>query len=445
MPKKSKHKFKPLTSEQTCIQTLGQAKIPNPLNFDRYVDESDSIYMEVYRDMRSLEQGKKGAKEPAMLEHAGPRKHLYFDPPKTKCAIVTCGGLCPGLNDVIRAIVMECVHNYNVPCVFGIRYGLAGFIPSCGYECIELTPESVENIHKFGGTVLGSSRGPQDTVEIVDALERMNVSILFMIGGDGTLRAASKVMAEIAKRGSKISVLGVPKTIDNDINFVSRSFGFDTAVEKAVEAIRCAHTESLGAPGGIGMVKVMGRNAGFIAAESTLASRDVNYVLVPEAPFELHGEMGFLNVLRERIKARGHAVIVLAEGAGQETFKDIVGKDASGNQKLGDIGKMLSHEIRTAFDADGPTYTLKYIDPSYIIRSVPANTTDSIYCGFLGSHSVHAAMSGRTGMVVSKWNGRYVHIPFGLVTKGKKCISIKSNYWQAVLESTGQPWSMRNK
>lgn len=437
---KSKHKFDVLTNEQTSIRTLGPAKIANPLNFDRYVDEEDSIYVEVYRQLRHSGNGE----DPAVFEHAGPRRTLYFDPPKTKCAIVTCGGLCPGLNDVIRSIVMECVHNYHVSTVFGIRYGLAGFIPASGYDYMELTPDNVADIHEFGGTILGSSRGPQDPADIVDALERMNVSILFMIGGDGTMRAAAKVIDEISERGAKIAVIGIPKTIDNDISFVARSFGFDTAVEKATEAIRCAHTEATGAPNGVGLVKVMGRNAGFIAAEATLASRDVNFVLIPESPFELQGEKGFLAVLRKRLKARGHAVIVLAEGAGQELFGDAGGQDASGNAKLGDIGMLLGDAIKADFKQSGHDVTLKYIDPSYIIRSVPANTTDSIYCGFLGSHSVHAAMSGRTGMVVSQWNGRFVHIPFGLVTRGKKCINTRSNYWRAVLESTGQPWCMRN-
>lgn len=443
MPKKTTRKFEPLTSEQTAIQVLGTAKIANPLNYDRYVGDDDAVYVEVYRDMRTG-SGRGAKAQPAMFEHAGPRDKLYFDPSKTKCAIVTCGGLCPGLNNVIRSIVLECAHNYNVPGVVGIRYGLAGFIPSHGYECMDLTPDSVGHIHEFGGTMLGSSRGPQDPADIVDALERMNVSILFMIGGDGTMRAASKIMDEIETRGRKIAVVGIPKTIDNDISFVARSFGFDTAVEKATEAIRCAHTEAVGAPGGIGVVKVMGRNAGFIAAEAALASRDVNFLLVPEQPFDLHGEKGFIAALKQRLEARDHAVVVLAEGAGQELFKKQGEKDPSGNVKLGDIGKLLCDEVKKSFKEQDFEHTLKYIDPSYIIRSVPANTTDAIFCGFLGSLSVHAAMSGRTGMIVSQWNGRFVHIPFGLVTRGKKNINTKSNYWRTVLESTGQPRTMLN-
>ena len=435
--------FVPLSNEDTHISTLGPATIDSPLILDRYIDDDDSIFVEVYKDARYCNVGADGAPEPVVFEHAGPRAKLFFEPSKTKCAIVTCGGLCPGLNNVIRSIVLEAHHFYNVPAVFGVRYGLAGFIPEHGYNFDELTPESVRDIHEFGGTVLGSSRGPQAPEEVVDALERMNIGILFMIGGDGTMRAASKVQDEIARRGDRIAVVGVPKTIDNDISFVAKTFGFDTAVAKATEAIRCAHTEALGAPGGIGVVKLMDRNAGFIAAEACLALRDVNFVLVPEQPFDLHGEHGFLEALKRRIHSRGHAVIVVAEGAGQDLFKEISGTDASGNTKLGDIGALLCSEIKAFFKAENLEINLKYIDPSYIIRSVPANSADGIYCGFLGAHSVHAAMSGRTGMVVSKWNGRFVHIPFSLIKRGKKNINTRSNYWRAVLEATGQPASLR--
>ncbi|MEF2145661.1 MAG: ATP-dependent 6-phosphofructokinase [Desulfovibrionaceae bacterium] len=437
-------KFEPLRPGDTAIQTLGPAKFVSPLELDRYISDGDSIFVEVYRDARYCAPGEKGP-EPVTFEHAGPRKKLFFDPGKTKCAVVTCGGLCPGLNNVIRSIVLEAFHFYNVPAVFGVKYGLAGFIPEHGHNFEELTPESVRDIHEFGGTMLGSSRGPQEPEEIVDALERMNIGILFMIGGDGTMHAASKVVEEVTRRKARIAVVGVPKTIDNDISFVAKTFGFDTAVAKATEAIRCAHTEALGAPNGIGVVKLMGRNAGFIAAEACLALRDVNFVLVPEEPFDLHGDKGFLAALKKRLVSRQHAVIVLAEGAGQNLFNEVLGTDASGNQRLGDIGTLLSSEIKTFFKKEGMEITLKYIDPSYIIRSVPANAADGIYCGFLGSHSVHAAMSGRTGMVVSKWNGRFVHIPFSLITRSKKSINTHSNYWRAVLEATGQPRSLVNK
>jgi 6-phosphofructokinase 1 len=417
----------------TAIPVLGPAKIPSPLPYCRFDDDA--------RVRLELDASEFGSGEGACFadfELAGPRSRIYYDSSKVKAAIVTCGGLCPGLNDVIRAIVMECHHNYRVAGVLGIRFGLQGFIEAYGHAPVELTPESVSDIHQFGGTVLGSSRGPQKPEDIADALERLNVAMLFVIGGDGTMKAARRIQEEIARRGSKISIIGVPKTIDNDINLVTQSFGFDTAVEKATEAIRCAHTEAIGALNGVGLVKVMGRESGFIAAQATLALKEVNYVLVPEYPFALTGEHGLLPSLEKRLAARGHAVIVAAEGAGQDLLPDTGARDASGNPVLGDIADFLSGAIEGHFRERGMPMTLKFIDPSYIIRSVPANANDRVYCGFLGQHAVHAAMAGKTGMVVSKLYGRYVHLPLDLVTMRRKKLNITSDYWRSVLESTGQ-------
>ncbi len=425
----------------TSIPALGSCRVDNPLPYCRYVDDSSKMPLYLSDEIIEVPDGQNIACE---FEEAGPRKRIYFDPPKTKCAIVTCGGLCPGINDVIRAIVMSAHHNYHCAGTFGIRYGLQGFIPRYRHEIMELTPDSVREIHEFGGTILASSRGPQPPEEVVDALERMNISILFMIGGDGTMKAAQAVTGEVVRRGLKIAVVGIPKTIDNDINFVTRSFGFDTAVEKATEAIRCAHIEALSAPGGVGMVKLMGRESGFIAAQASLALKEVNFVLVPEAPFELHGPDGFLAQLKSRLELRQHAVVVVAEGAGQELCRVDNGHDPSGNPILGDICDVLRMEIRKYFGSINFPYNLKYIDPSYIIRSVPANANDRTYCGFLGQHAVHAAMAGKTGMVVSRLQDRYLYLPLELVTAKRRKLNIRSNYWRSVMESTGQPQGMFN-
>lgn len=441
MPLVCKEKF--FKPQDTFIARLGTPKVANALKHGRFVEEDEGVLVNLSKE--NLIAAGEDTPPPAFFEMAGPREKLYFDPSKAKCAVVTCGGLCPGLNDVIRAIVMTAHNEYHVPCVLGIRYGLAGFVPSQGYDVLELTPKNVGQIHEFGGTTLGSSRGPQEVEEIVDALERMNISILFMIGGDGTLKAAEKVQAEISKRGLSIALVGLPKTIDNDIQFASPSFGFDTAVEKATEAIRCAHVEATGAPWGIGLVKVMGRESGFIAAQSAMALQDVDFVLVPEDEFDLDGDNGFLGHLESRIREHGHAVIVVAEGAGQNLIGQTGGTDKSGNLVLGDIAGTLKEAIKSHFGEKGIETTLKYIDPSYIIRSVPANANDRIYCSFLGIHAVHAGMSGRTGLVISRWNGRYVHIPMKLMTHSRKHINTCSNYWRAVLESTGQPVSMKNE
>ena len=424
----------PADNIDASISSLGPAKIPSPLPYCRFVPEDKRLQVELSQE----EVDDIGGNCFAAFEAAGPREKIYFDSSKAKCAIVTCGGLCPGINDVIRAIVMELHHNYNIAATIGIRFGLQGFIPSYGYDPVELTPRAVSDIHEFGGTVLGSSRGHQKPSDIVDSLERLNVSVLFIIGGDGTMKAAKVIRDEIAKRGDKISVIGVPKTIDNDINFVTQSFGFDTAVEKATESIRSAHAEARGALNGVGLVKVMGRESGFIAAQSALALKEVNYVLVPEYPFELYGERGLLPSLEKRLPKRRHAVIVCAEGAGQHLLEQSGKTDASGNPVLGDIADLLVREIKGYFKERDMPITLKYIDPSYIIRSVPANSNDRVYCGFLGQHAAHAAMAGKTGMVISKLFGRYVHLPLELVTLKRKKLNIASDYWRAVLESTGQ-------
>jgi len=431
---KAEKKKAAIAAPDTSIATLGAAKIASPMPFRRFVSDQAKVDIHVREEIDpDLTESMR-----LYFEKAGPREHTYFDPSKTKCAIVTCGGLCPGINDVIRAIVMEAHHNYNVAATLGIRFGLEGFMPEFKHDVWEMTPADVSDIHLFGGTVLGSSRGHQPPEGIVDALERMNISVVFFIGGDGTMRATQKVQQECERRNLKISVIGIPKTIDNDINFIFQSFGFDSAVDAATQAVQCAHTEATGAYNGVGMVKLMGRESGFIAAQTTLAQREVNFVLVPEAPLELYGPKGFIPALARRVEQRHHAVVVVAEGAGQDLCKANGKTDASGNPVLGDICTILKDEIKKYFKEQGLPLTIKFIDPSYIIRSVPANANDRVYCGFLGQHAVHAAMAGKTGMVVSKMRGHYIHLPLPLVTARRRKLQINSDYWRSVMETTGQ-------
>jgi 6-phosphofructokinase 1 len=389
-------------------------------------------------ELSLVQQINKGQR-PDCFELAGPRANIFFDPSKLRCALVTCGGLCPGLNDIIRSIVLELHWGYGVRSIYGIRYGLQGFIPKFGHNIIDLTPDHVVNIHERGGSVLGSSRGPQDVDEIVDCLERMNVGILFMIGGDGTLMAATRIAAAILKRKLKISVVGVPKTIDNDIYLVSRSFGFDTAVDVATRAIMSAHNEAEGYPNGIGLLKLMGRHSGFIAATATLAQQDVNFVLIPEVDFDLDGPNGLLSALEARLASRGHAVIVVAEGAGQKFFENAkTERDASGNIKLNDIGIYLKESIISYFNAKGTNISIKYIDPSYMIRSLPANANDRVFCNFLGRNAVHAGMAGKTNMLIGHWNNNFVHVPMNSVAGKRKKIDPQGRLWRSALEATGQ-------
>jgi 6-phosphofructokinase 1 len=434
----------------TKISTLGEAKVPSPVlkRIDgtedvRFVSDDSQVLIEV--DANRVTQLIRKEKPLPSFELAGPRRQIFFDPSKLKCALVTCGGLCPGLNDIIRSIVLELHYGYGVSNIFGIRYGLQGFIAEYGHDLIDLTCESVVNIHDRGGTVLGSSRGPQDIDEIVDSLERMNIRLLFMIGGDGTLTAAGRIADRIADRKLKIGIVGVPKTIDNDIYMVSRSFGFDTAVDVATRAIISASNEAEGYPNGIGLIKLMGRHSGFIAATAVLAQQDVNFVLIPEVDFDLEGPNGLLNALEKRLASRKHAVIVVAEGAGQKYFEDQRNeRDASGNIKLKDIGIYLKEAIGNHFMEKGIDVSIKYIDPSYMIRSLPANANDRVFCNFLGRNSVHAGMSGRTDMLIGNWNNQFVHVPMKLIAEKRKKVNPGGSLWRSALEATGQN-SLKNK
>ncbi|UCF81900.1 MAG: ATP-dependent 6-phosphofructokinase [Desulfobacteraceae bacterium] len=420
------------------VSKLGECRIPSTMTGVRFVnDEARILY---HSNLSTVESTLEAGKELPCFEMAGPRQKIYFDPSKLKCGILTCGGICPGLNDVIRAIVLSLHHHYGVQTVFGFRYGYEGLSPQYRHIPMELNIDEVADIHQRGGTILGSSRGPQDICDMVDTLERMNVRILFAIGGDGTLHGLQAISQEIERRGLKISTIGVPKTIDNDISYMHKSFGFETAVAESRTAIYCAHVESVGARNGIGLVKLMGRNSGFIAANATLANSEVNFCLVPEVPFALEA---FLQALRDRLEKRGHAVVVVAEGAGQDQMSEACGRDASGNIKFNDIGLFLKDHIRAYFKALGREVTLKYIDPSYMIRSMPANPHDSVFCLLLGHNAVHAGMAGRTNTVVGYWNGEYTHVPIPLAVSRRKQIDPDGRLWSSVLAATGQPREMR--
>ncbi|MGO8821837.1 MAG: ATP-dependent 6-phosphofructokinase, partial [Desulfomonilaceae bacterium] len=406
----------------TSVESLGECKIKNPLRQVDWVEDNDRILFNLSAGL--VEECVKKGQSPISFLKAGPKRKIYFDISKLKCAIVTCGGLCPGLNNVIRSIVLTLYHTYGVTNILGIRYGFQGFIPKYGHPIMELTPNRVREINELGGTILSSSRGHQGISEVVDALERMNIGLLFAIGGDGTFRAAAKICEEIASTGAKIGVIGIPKTIDNDILFLSRSFGFSTAVSCASDVIGCAHVEANGAPNGIGLVKLMGRQSGFIAANASLDRRYANFVLIPESDFDLDGPHGFLAVLEKRIQEKKHAVIVVAEGAGQR-YCGVEGFDNSGNKVLGDIGLYLKDRITDYFGENGIEISLKYIDPSYTIRSVRATSEDSVFCGFLGQNAVHVGLAGMTNIMVGTWNEEFVCVPLGLVTTGRKQVDLK--------------------
>jgi len=425
---------------ETDVQSIGPCEYDSPLRHTGGLEVNFKVDSErIFIDDRVTLDGESQAR--ASFEIAGPRERVFFQPGKITAGIVTCGGLCPGLNDIIRGIVMLCHYRYGITRTLGFRYGYEGLVQRYGHAPMILRPESVAQIHSFGGTILGSSRGPQDVAEMVDGLEDMKVDILFVVGGDGTLKGAADIPAEIKKRGLRKVVVGIPKTIDNDIMYLDKSFGFETAFAVAVQAVKCAHVESQGSVNGIGLVKLMGRDSGFIACNAALAGGNVDFVLIPEVPFELDGPSGLLEQLRYRIAKRKSAVIIVAEGAGQDLIS-AGGADPSGNRKLGDIGIFLKERIAGFFKGRKFDATVKYIDPSYMIRSVPANAADNFYCSQLAQYAVHAAMAGKTAMLVGRWHGSFVHLPIPLATQGRAKVNRNGDLWHAVIENTGQPASL---
>ena len=438
--------------EDFLVSSLGRCGVTSPLKHSRrsenpvfkFVKDGERIIYDA--SLENFTNCGKSGKVPVSFEKAGPRENIYFEPAKTKVGIVTCGGLCPGLNNVIRSIVLELYYRYGIRRVAGIQYGYEGLIPDYNHEIVELTPSVVNTIHQSGGTFLGSSRGDQDVKKMVDTLEILNINVLFCIGGDGTLRGAHAIHKEIEKRNLKIAIACVPKTIDNDIDLIQKSFGFETAFSIANDIIRSAHNEAYGAYNGIALVKLMGRDSGFIAANAAVAIQEVNFVLVPEFSFDLHGPSGFLGVLKKRLEERHHAVIVVAEGAGQEFFNSTdKEKDASGNIKHKDIGILLRDMITEEFKREGFPHSIKYIDPSYIIRSAPANANDSKFCNLLAQNAVHAALAGKTDFVTGYWNDHFTLMPIETVVAKRKKIDVEGELWWNVLEATGQPVSMKNR
>jgi len=413
------------------IACLGEPRFDTPLA--RVVDDLRRMPAHVVRTPGRPTQSE------VLFELAGPRAKLFFDPARTRAGIVTCGGLCPGLNNVIRSLFLELHHHYGVKEVLGFRGGYQGLAPT-GPEPIVLTAEFVDDIHREGGTVLGTSRGPVDTCLAVKNLIQREVDILFTIGGDGTQRGGNELYQESKRRGHNLAVVGLPKTVDNDVAYVSRTFGYLTAVEEASEVLKRAHTEVHSVENGIALVKLMGRHAGFIAAGATIANQDVNFALIPEVPFKLEGERGFLAALKKRMIKRKHAVIVVAEGAGQDLLAaEAEGCDASGNVKLGDIGPFMREKIETYFKSQSIPIIMRYFDPSYIIRSVPADSEDAILCDLFARGAVHAAMAGKTGLIIGLLHDKFIHVPIEMVVKEKKRLNPNGSIWQAVLAATGQP------
>ena len=433
------------------IEQLGECKVPSPIELSKQHGEFRANYVKdtsfVRNKVNVFEDNyrENNLTPDNLLQKAGPREFIYFNPAHVTAAICTCGGLCPGLNDVILAVVRCLYYRYGVKKIKGFRFGFKGFFADSGYDTVDLTPELVDDIHKIGGSFLGTSRGGGNRVsDIVDCIESLSINMLFVIGGDGTQRGSLDIANEVARRGLKVAVVGIPKTVDNDLTLIDRSFGFETAVQRAREAVAAIHMEAHSQVNGIGLVKLMGRESGFIATATALASHETNFCLIPEVPFDLDGPNGFLAHLEARLKSRGHAVVIVAEGAGQELLQTTNETDASGNKKLSDIGIYLKDKINEYFDKKGIHTNLKYVDPSYQVRASVTTANDSIYCERLGNNAVHAAMAGKTKCVVGLVHDKYVYIPITEAVRKRNTVDPEGSLWRDALDATGQPILMVN-
>ncbi|XP_047085437.1 ATP-dependent 6-phosphofructokinase 5, chloroplastic-like [Lolium rigidum] len=371
------------------------------------------------------------------VHRAGPRKDIYYEPVEVKAAIVTCGGLCPGLNDVIRQVVFT-LETYGVKNIVGIPFGYRGFFEK-GLKEMPLSRRIVENINLAGGSFLGVSRGGAKTSEIVDSIQARRIDMLFVLGGNGTHAGANAIHDECRKRKLKVSVVAVPKTIDNDIPLMDKTFGFDTAVEEAQRAVNSAYIEARSAYHGIGLVKLMGRSSGFIAMHASLSSGQVDVCLIPEVPFTLDGEYGVLQHLEHLLKTKGFCVVCVAEAAGQELLQNSGATDASGNLILSDIGVHMQQKIKMHFKGIGVHADVKYIDPTYMVRACRANASDAILCTVLGQNAVHAAFAGFSGITSCICNNHYVYLPITEVITAPKRVNPNSRMLHRCLTSTGQP------
>lgn len=414
-----------------AINSLGNRTHLSSVNEISFVNDDERIAFS--SQMKNLNKQYNSNESIPCFEKAGPRKNLFFKGSAAKAAIVTCGGLCPGLNTVIKGLVKTLENTYNLPDIIGIRYGYKGLTSNSACSPVKLTSKLVDDSHLKGGTYLGSSRGNQDPVEMVDFLYKNAIDILFCIGGDGTLKGAQSIANEVTKRDLKISIIGIPKTIDNDISFVEKTFGFETSVEMATKIISAAHCEAESAENGIGIVKLMGRDSGFIAATSSLANSVVDICLIPEQEFQLEGVNGLIATIRNRLDLNMHAVIVVAEGAGQNLFS-LTGEnlDESGNVLKDDIGTFLRDNVKSLFKYEGRNVNIKYLDPSYFIRSVPPVASDAIFCYQLAEHAAHAGMAGKTNLVIGHWNNFFTHVPIKLSTLERKLLDLKGDLWRSL-------------
>uniref|UniRef100_A0A7S1RYX3 Phosphofructokinase domain-containing protein n=1 Tax=Alexandrium catenella TaxID=2925 RepID=A0A7S1RYX3_ALECA len=363
-------------------------------------------------------------------------KEIWWDPSEVRAAVVTCGGLCPGLNSIIREVTNTLWHQYDVRHIYGIQAGYNGLSNPEKHKPIQLSPDKVRDIHMKGGSILKAGRGGFNPEQICDRLERLGINMVFTVGGDGTQHASHLLYEEAKRRNLDISIVGLPKSIDNDILFFDKTFGFDSAVSTAADIMRNGWVEATSCDKGVGIVKLMGRDAGFVAMHAALASTIVDLVMIPEVNVKLEDVIEHIDSTLAR---KNFMLIAIAEGAGQE-FVATGEKDATGHTKYGDIGTFLRDEINAHLKKSGGRSF--YIDPSYIIRSCPIRPNDHIYCSRLARDAVHCAMRGYTGVCVGPIHNIIVIMPSELIASGKRRVKLTSSAWQSCVQSCNMPLSL---
>lgn len=326
-----------------------------------------------------------------------------------KIGILTGGGDCPGLNAVIRGIVESSPEEVEV---IGIMHGWQGLVDG---DYTPLTDDDVEGIHIIGGTILGTSRtNPFNTEEqrkkLEENIKKLELDAVIAIGGDDTLTVAAK----LASLG--YNVIGVPKTIDNDVSNTDYTFGYHTAVNVGADAIDRLHSTAK-SHNRIILVELMGRDAGWITLEAGLAA-GAHLILIPEYPMTLDEILKYVN---KRMKEKNYMVIAVAEGFKPVELENIIGDkseiDAFGHIRLGGIAHYLSEIIN-----DKTEYDTRSVVLGHLLRGGTPTAFDRILGTRYGVYAMELVLNKDFGRMVALRGNSIVSIPIDYAIATKKFV-----------------------
>jgi 6-phosphofructokinase 1 len=503
------------------IEDSAWAGEPNPVS-ERVIGadrKSDSRILVDVRSSYPITQPTSGpslcscaVKGQLTFAEAGPRNMLRFPghhKKLLKVGVLVSGGIAPGINAVISGIVQRHVlyhtpqitdlrvpgktpRSYTLQ-VFGFRNGFAGLLAGDDVTVLydsdspdEKLRAHLRRIANRGGSEIGTSRyddllstadpdkREKDLDQVAENLANRHFDILYVIGGDGSMRAAHATWKRSRDNGKSLSVIGVPKTMDNDILWVWQSFGFLSAVEKAREALQQLHTEATSNPR-LCVVQLFGSDSGFVVSHAALASGVCDAALIPEVPFTMKKLADYIT---ERLSKRfrpgaggqsPYGMIVMAETAVPQDAEDYLSDpevDLDENEKaaiqafvskgcrvhgqtpdelrtggLKVVSRVLQKRIREmkvddAYWADFRVFTN---EPRHLLRAIPPSASDVAFGQRLGVLAVDNAMAGYTDFMISQWMTEYVLVPLDLVVLGRKRVPPNGIFWKSVVASTGQP------